>query len=54
MSDIIWAGVVLAALLLGYPSVILHDVSRHQPAPQGPQPDRGGMTAAGVPYVAGR
>lgn len=53
MTDILWTAGSLVALL-GWPLVILLDVLRHPVKPQGPRPDRGAMTADGVPYVVGR
>lgn len=52
MTDMILTGASLVALL-GWPLVALLDVLRHPVTPQGPQPDRGAMTAQGVPYVRG-
>ena len=54
MIDMIWMGLSLVALLAAIPATVLTDVLRRpEPAPQGPQADRGGMTADGVAYVHG-
>lgn len=56
MSDMIWTGLSLLALL-GWPLVILLDVLRRPdraPAPfQVPAPVQTGYTGNGVPYVQG-
>ena len=52
MIDIYWTITALTALMVAYPALILHDVHRHQAAPQPPPADRGAMTTTGVPYVA--
>jgi hypothetical protein len=54
MTDMIWMGLSLVALLAAFPAVILADVlpRRHRRQYQVHTPE-GRMTAQGVPYVPG-
>lgn len=45
--------IIAIAGLIAYPAMILHDTSRHPPAPQTVPVHAGAMTAEGVPYVLG-
>lgn len=53
MTDILWTGAAMLALL-SWPLLPLLDVLRHaETAPAALAADRGAMTAQGVPYVLG-
>lgn len=58
MTDIVLTGLSLVALLAAYPALVLTDVLRRPdrtPAPfQVLAPVQTGMTATGVPWVAGK
>lgn len=54
MTDMIWMGLSLVALVVATPAVILTDVLRRPaPAPVTPVRVRTGYTGDGVPWVAG-
>ncbi len=57
MTDIIWTGLSLVALLAAYPALVLADVLRRPdrtPPPfQVPAAVQTGTTGTGVPYVHG-